>query len=470
MNLWTLVERLQNSSRKAAPILYVAVGLGLSRGCLAWVFNMVRYSEIGSPYATLAQYVVGMGEATMFFVLAAWARRRTLLRDSPLAYGLPFFLLPGGFLLLAFVAPWASFAIQESAGLLVFLLGCAVAAAGYAILLTLWFEQMTTLSPRHALCAFGVAYFVNILMWLTCTQATSLLSTAICIVATFFSSSLLVRSHQTTSTIEIPSRAFPKAVISLRLISWIAVLALAFGIGEGSTEMGYATPYAKIGMGLPELLVLLGLALPLKRFDIGVFCRLTTVLVSVGLAGIFFSGSFHAVAQTLLSSSVESLQMFAIMVACFTARQHRASAACYGALVMGVFTLCVRLGQVIQRAIPHEMDGVYIALLLLVVVLSIALLREDKFDSQLHLDRAPTPGEAFYRDLASRHGLSKREESVFLLLLQGNSYDQIGEELFMAPSTVRAHASRIFKKFGIHTRQELQDKAASSQAALFPRV
>ncbi len=467
IDLWKITVSLQDRLGKAAAVLYVAVGLGLARGCLAWVFNMVRFSEVGSSCATTAQYVVGMGEATMFFLLAAYARRRVLLRTSPAVYALPFTVLPLGAVLIA-AAPGMQ--PDASAAVPVFLAGCAVAAMGYAGLLTLWFEQMATLPPRQALCSFGLAYFVNITLWLICGQMTVLLSTITCILASVVAAALLVGAQGVTPSHDVPAQPLPARVISVRLLLWIVVLALAFGVGEGRTAMGYATVYAKVGMGLPELLVLLGLMLPFKRFDVGVFCRLTTVLVAAGLVGVFFSDHLHGVAQVLLSSSVESLQMFAIMVAYFTARQHRASAACYGALVMGLFTLCVRLGQIVQHAVPDGMSLVYILLLITVVGMSIALLRENRFDSQLHLDRAPRPDEGFYRELADRQGLSKREESVFLLLIQGSSYDQIGEELFMAPSTVRAHASRIFKKFGVHTRQELDAMAATVPEMQFPHL
>ena len=60
--------------------------------------------------------------------------------------------------------------------------------------------------------------------------------------------------------------------------------------------------------------------------------------------------------------------------------------------------------------------------------------------------------------LAQDFGLSKRETSVYALLLEDKTNAEIAEELFIAPSTVRAHISRIYEKFDVHTRQEFVHK------------
>ena len=69
------------------------------------------------------------------------------------------------------------------------------------------------------------------------------------------------------------------------------------------------------------------------------------------------------------------------------------------------------------------------------------------------------------RDYAMRlvqgHNLSKRETSVYALMLDDRTIAEIADELFIAPSTVRAHISRIYEKFDVHTRQELLRKTRS---------
>lgn len=57
--------------------------------------------------------------------------------------------------------------------------------------------------------------------------------------------------------------------------------------------------------------------------------------------------------------------------------------------------------------------------------------------------------------LAAARGLSRRETDVFMLLAQGYSRQYISDELFISPGTTSTHTSRIYEKFGVHSKQEL---------------
>ena len=50
--------------------------------------------------------------------------------------------------------------------------------------------------------------------------------------------------------------------------------------------------------------------------------------------------------------------------------------------------------------------------------------------------------------------LSRREYEVLLLIARGLNNQQIGEELFIAESTVKKHVSNIYSKLGVTTRAE----------------
>lgn len=51
--------------------------------------------------------------------------------------------------------------------------------------------------------------------------------------------------------------------------------------------------------------------------------------------------------------------------------------------------------------------------------------------------------------------ISDREKEITLLLLKGNTYKEISEKLFISMSTVKTHASNIYKKCGVKSRSEL---------------
>lgn len=59
------------------------------------------------------------------------------------------------------------------------------------------------------------------------------------------------------------------------------------------------------------------------------------------------------------------------------------------------------------------------------------------------------------RDLARLYGLTRREEDVLLLLAQGNDVAAIGERLVLSKGTVRNHVQHVYRKFDVHSREEL---------------
>ncbi len=58
-------------------------------------------------------------------------------------------------------------------------------------------------------------------------------------------------------------------------------------------------------------------------------------------------------------------------------------------------------------------------------------------------------------DLASKYGLSTREQEVMHLLIRGYSADTIADFLSVSRNTVRTHRANIYQKFNVHSQQEL---------------
>lgn len=57
--------------------------------------------------------------------------------------------------------------------------------------------------------------------------------------------------------------------------------------------------------------------------------------------------------------------------------------------------------------------------------------------------------------------LSERESEVLSGLIDGSSYREIGESLFLSANTVKSHVSRIYRKLGVQSRREAIDVAQS---------
>lgn len=55
--------------------------------------------------------------------------------------------------------------------------------------------------------------------------------------------------------------------------------------------------------------------------------------------------------------------------------------------------------------------------------------------------------------------LTERERQVFELAARGARKEEIGERLFISPSTARTHLQRIYRKLGVHSQSELMGLA-----------
>lgn len=73
----------------------------------------------------------------------------------------------------------------------------------------------------------------------------------------------------------------------------------------------------------------------------------------------------------------------------------------------------------------------------------------------------PPNGEAVNDPVADRekklldYGLTRRETEIVLLLLDGVSREDISEQLFIAPNTLKKHVLHIYKKLGVSSWREL---------------
>lgn len=52
--------------------------------------------------------------------------------------------------------------------------------------------------------------------------------------------------------------------------------------------------------------------------------------------------------------------------------------------------------------------------------------------------------------------------TLFAFLLEGKTYQEISDTLFVSQGTARSHASRVYSKLGVHSSQELLDLVRST--------
>lgn len=76
-------------------------------------------------------------------------------------------------------------------------------------------------------------------------------------------------------------------------------------------------------------------------------------------------------------------------------------------------------------------------------------------------DAKPMAGvEAVARALGEERVCTAREQDVLALLVAGNTLKRVAELLNVTENTVQYHSKNIYRKFGVHTKQELVDLVA----------
>ena len=69
----------------------------------------------------------------------------------------------------------------------------------------------------------------------------------------------------------------------------------------------------------------------------------------------------------------------------------------------------------------------------------------------------------YCRRVKRRYGLTNRESDVLKLILRGQFVPQMAEALCVSENTVRSHCKTLYRKLGVHSRQQLFDLVESAQ-------
>ena len=64
---------------------------------------------------------------------------------------------------------------------------------------------------------------------------------------------------------------------------------------------------------------------------------------------------------------------------------------------------------------------------------------------------------ASLKAMAKRYKLSHRELQVLTLYAQGHTQKSVSARLFISPGTTHTHIKRIYRKTGLHSRQDVID-------------
>lgn len=110
------------------------------------------------------------------------------------------------------------------------------------------------------------------------------------------------------------------------------------------------------------------------------------------------------------------------------------------------------------------------------VVASVVLIITNMIRTHRHEDRETLSGhtqntvQGALERLASRHGLTKRESEIAGFLIRGYTFPQIASTLYLSIDTVRTHIKSLYRKIGIHKKQQLIAMVEREQATTHPNI
>jgi len=111
---------------------------------------------------------------------------------------------------------------------------------------------------------------------------------------------------------------------------------------------------------------------------------------------------------------------------------------------------CVLLGHLLPEAVAAPWIA---GTLLLTNVMPMVWLRWSLLPSQV--EPVPSNRHRALDAVTERYRISKREREVVELLLQGKTYKEIQDVLFISFNTVKNHAYNVYQKLGVKSRNQL---------------
>lgn len=346
-----------------------------------------------------------------------------------------------------------------------FVLGVGTAAATLQ-----WLEYIGCASLKEIAIAIGGGESLGSAL-MVIVGANGLISLAYLPLVTTASLTLLVWFRRICDVDPAPSPSLSLArrslanlrrLVSLRLVVWAGAYCFSYGLVNSLIGASMFSVSDNLGNILPGATVVLASAFLPDRFDIR---ALKGIAFTFMVAGILLLGFFdvgNVFTQLLASAGAASCRLFAYSLACMKARSNQSSAlpACF--LVKCLVILTMSLGAFVGGLdLPTDRTFLIVGVVFAVCILSVCLSPFSVDESRI-LERATqfsgVPGKAeLLQEIAGEKALSDRERTIFALMVDGQDIAGISNMLFISRSTVRAHASRIYAKFDVHSRQELDD-------------
>lgn len=444
---------------KNALIFYAGIGMGIYRCAHEWPlwFN-ATVTQVGVSPLFVGDFfflLVDIGKAVGLAVYLVLCYRFDMHRSSGALLVLPSVLIAAGCLVPLSVV--LGFAPGDG----VVLGSLVLIGAGAGMLFGQWIEFCGYLPPVKVIQVFAVSFAVRFALLPVITGVDELLSTLVIICLAGLSFVQVSFCFSKIAVAEDRSREGLRAKGLSgygMLFLFVCVFAFAYGVGGSATQLSHSTHETGLGNLLPSLVILI-LAFKMgDRFDRTILYAIALPLMTVGLIGVEFLGVSLSLSQVMVSAAYSAFDLLVYTMVCSNAYRSRTSAMLPGSCIRILALIAADLAIILMRLNVSWNRGILVtATILATLAVGIAVFAP-LLGSQREFSRFLSEGESSERErldgIAEAAGLSVRETTVFRLLVMGKSATEISEELFISNGAVRAHSSRIYDKFGVHSRKD----------------
>lgn len=433
------------------------LGLGVVQ---AWMALMISLAQTqGSVSYGAATLSSDLGAAPVYLAVIVSAQKIAPLFEREKALRIATVVMVAGNLIVA-----AGLVLPNLPAGFVMEVGLFICGAGTVLAILAWWEIYSTLNPVEV----GLYYAGS---WLLREAVLILLAGYILpyLIILSFSLPFIAEATLNASRRYLAKEGLaPKIVHKSTTFPWKPMLLVglySFAYGCGTWIAYYEDSlFMHLGILAPALIVCAAILLSWRRFNFTTVYRFILPVAMAGLLALLFIPNVDTNAATLLlRTSHTSVFIYVSILLCNLSRRYHISAAWLFSLFNITHIVSLGIGTLVYMALPSlAIVGVGIVCIVFVtfIIISEPTLASDW--SITLTDKAQELGESARLELAVSslardRGLSEREHEVLLMLAQGNMPRAIGDTLHIAPGTVEAHVQRIYKKVGVHSREELND-------------
>ena len=352
--------------------------------------------------------------------------------------------------------------------------GAIAGGAGIAIILILWSELYGCLNPLRVALYYSASIVAAALIvytmkgfmfpWFAVYLFVLPVVTIVSVGAAFRSIPSAERTRMPVARV-----AFP-----WKLVLWMAIFSFAFGLVQQQLTTSAFGPHSSPGTLFVGLLVFLGVAMRKGKFDFSVIYRVALPLMVGAFLVIPAIGNFNNLVTAFFVSGAYTACSILVMIImsnmCY--RYGIAALWLFGIerAVRMAFNGAGRTAHDFLLGMPFGVDASFAlpaVVIILVVVGTMVLLSERSLTDTWGMsveDAEPHRLERFARsdiiegrshELARDFGLTLREEEILAQLAQRKRNHEIASELFISEQTVKTHVRNLYRKLGIHSRDEL---------------